>query len=215
MRWPVRAATIATLLLAVFPAVVRAQAPLRKIGEMEVSLVGLRATVDPPNPTVPKNTASGVRVVVTAGQRELSTEEVAAYFGLGFQLQGLLSGPGLPVAVDLPHLRDGEALPADRMLLPLPPLPQGGDYQLTNVRIVGNGKTLDVDPQTVIVKAIDQILITSVKTRALTLDEIKAKGIVLDSDAYLGFEFTLGLKLESNPVNISFPVVFDRQGVPV
>jgi len=193
-----------------------AQAPLRKIGEMEVALVGLHATVDPVNPTVPKNTASAVRVVVKAGDQELSATDVASFFGAGFQVQGLLSGPGLPTAVDLPHLGPGESLPADRLLLPLPPLPQGGDYQLTNIRIVSGGTTaLDVEPSSVTVKAIDQILITSVKTRALTLDEIKQKGIVLDSDAYLGFEFTLGIKLESNPVNISFPVVFDRQGVPV
>ena len=59
------------------------------------------------------------------------------------------------------------------------------------------------------------MLVTSVKTRALTLDEIREKGIVLDSDDYLGFEFTLGLKLESQPVTLSFPVVFDRQGVPI
>jgi PA14 domain-containing protein/chitobiase/beta-hexosaminidase-like protein/Big-like domain-containing protein/carboxypeptidase family protein len=215
MRWSRRATAIVAFLLALVPSAARAQAPLRKIGEMELALVGLHATVDPLNPTVPKNTASGVRVVVMAGDRELSAAEVAAFFKGSFQVQALLSGPGLPTAVDLPHLRDGESLPVDPLLLPLPPLPQGGEYQLTNIRIFGNGTTLDVEPQTVIVKAIDQILVTSVKTRALTLDEIKAKGIVLDSDAYLGFEFTLGLKLESNPVNISFPVVFDRQGVPV
>ena len=65
------------------------------------------------------------------------------------------------------------------------------------------------------VEVIEQVLVTSVQTRALTLDEIRAKGIVLDSDDYLGFEFTLGLKLESQPVTLSFPVVFDRQGVPI
>ena len=74
---------------------------------------------------------------------------------------------------------------------------------------------LDVTPQSVTVEVIEQVLVTSVKTRALTLDEIREKGIVLDSDDYLGFEFTLGLKLESQPVTLSFPVVFDRQGVPI
>ena len=60
-----------------------AQAPLRKIGEMEVALVGLRATVDPAAPVVPKHTASGVRIVVQAGARELSAGEVARFFGAG------------------------------------------------------------------------------------------------------------------------------------
>ena len=81
--------------------------------------------------------------------------------------------------------------------------------------MAGGRPVLDVQPQHVPVKVIDQVLVTSVKTRPLTLDEIREKGIVLDSDDYLGFEFTLGLKLESKPVNLTFPVVFDRQGVPV
>ena len=41
------------------------------------------------------------------------------------------------------------------------------------------------------------------------------RGRMLDSDDYLGFEFTLGVLLESKPINVAFPVVFDRQGVPV
>jgi hypothetical protein len=57
--------------------------------------------------------------------------------------------------------------------------------------------------------------VTSVKTRPLTLDEIREKGIVLDSDDYLGFEFTMALSLDSKAVNFSFPVVFNRQGVAI
>src|SRR4029077_14087573 len=88
-------------------------------------------------------------------------------------------------------------------------------YELRNVRLVAGGRAvLDVAAR-VPVKVIDQVLVTSVKTRPLTLEEIKQKGIVLDSDDYLGFEFTLGLKLESKPVTLEFPVVFDRNGVPV
>ena len=48
-------------------AVAHAQAPLRKIGELELSVLGLSAAPSPLNATVPKNTASGIRVVVTAG----------------------------------------------------------------------------------------------------------------------------------------------------
>jgi len=48
-------------------AIARAQAPLRKIGELELSVLGLTATPSPLNATVPKNTASGIRVVVNGG----------------------------------------------------------------------------------------------------------------------------------------------------
>src|SRR4029453_12850182 len=177
MRWSIRATAVATFLLALLPSVVRAQAPLRKIGEMEVALLGVHATVDPADPVVPKNTASGVRIVVTAGGQALTAADVARFLDGPFTVQGLLSGPGLPFAIDLPHLEPEEPPPADPLLLPLPPLSQGGNYQLSNVRVVGEKGSLEVEPQTIVVRVIDQILITSVKTRALRPDEIRQRGI--------------------------------------
>ena len=185
-------------------------APLRKIGEMELALVGLSARVEPARPVVPKNIAAGVRIVVVAGASELGAAEVKRLLEGGFEARAELLGPGLPAALELKTKADDP----DPLLLPLPPLPIAGDYELRNVRLVAPARTLDVAP-TVPVQVIDQILVTSVKTRALTLDEIKEKGIVLDSDDYLGFEFTIGLELESKPIDFKFPVVFDREGVVV
>jgi hypothetical protein len=194
-----------------------AQTPTRKLGQLRLSVVGVSATLDPGSPVVPKNTASGVRVVVRSGDVELSAADVATFLGTaGYKVEALLSGPGLPFTVALPQLAVGEPLPADPLLLPLPPLRVGGDYTLSNVRLTVNGESvLEVEPATTTVKVIDQILVTSVKTRPLTLEEIKDKGIVLDSDDYLGFEFTMALSLDSKAVNFSFPVVFNRQGVAI
>jgi hypothetical protein len=66
------AALLAAVLACLSAAVAEAQAPLRKIGEMELSLLGVSATVDPLAPVVPKNIASAVRIVVRAGTTELS-----------------------------------------------------------------------------------------------------------------------------------------------
>ncbi len=188
------------------------QAPLRKIGEMEVSLVGLTATLDPVKPVVPKNVASGVRVVVHAGSRQMSSSEVTALLGSGTQVRAELSGPGLSGAITLPQ--QGDPLPTDPLLLPIPGLNLGGDYTLANLRLVSGGRTvLDVTPADATLQVIDQILVTSVQTQALTLDQIRQAGIVLDSDSYVGFQFTLGLQLQSTPVTFSFPVVFDQNGV--
>ena len=49
------------------------------------------------------------------------------------------------------------------------------------------------------------MLVTSVKTRALTLDEIRAKGIVLDSDDYSASSSRIGLKLESKAGRLQVP----------
>ncbi len=193
-----------------------AEAQFRKIGEMELRLSGLSATVENSEPVVPKNTPGGIRVLVRAGGVDLSIADLSRFLGHDFSVQGELSGPGLSQPVALPVLRPGEELPADPLILPTPPIVIAGNYRLSNLRIVAGGRTvLDVDPSSVPLKVIDQILVTQVTTRALTLDEIRGKGIVLDSDDYLGFEFTMGFKLDSKAVDLKFPVVFDRQGVAV
>ena len=204
-----------------------AQAPLRKIAELRLSILGISAGVEPAHPAVPKNTPAGVRIVVRSGERELSLAETAAVFGAGFEIQGDLSGPGLsktlalpytPAPLDDPNDPDDTlpvpAGPLDPLILPLPGLPVSGDYRLANLRITAPGRPdFDVTPRQVTLQVIEQVLVTSVKTRQLTLDEIKEKGIVLGADDYVAFEFALGLKLESEVVDMTFPVVFNREGV--
>jgi len=193
-----------------------AQAQYRKIGEMELRLSGLSASVENAEPVVPKNTPGGIRILVRAGGTDLSLTDLARFLGPGYSVQGELSGPGFPQPVALPVLQPGEEPPADPLVLRTPPVAISGAYRLSNLRIVANGRTvIDVEPSNVPLKVIDQILVTQVTTRALTLDEIRGKGIVLDSDDYLGFEFTMGFKLDSKAIDLKFPVVFDRQGVAV
>ncbi|MBX7183681.1 MAG: carboxypeptidase regulatory-like domain-containing protein, partial [Vicinamibacteria bacterium] len=194
----------------------RAEAQFRKIGEMELRLSGMSASIENAEPVVPKNTPGGVRILVRAGGVDLSLADLFRFLGRDFSVQGELSGPGLSQPVSLPFLQPGEELPADPLILPTPPIAIAGNYRLSNLRIVSGGRTvLDVEPSSVPLKVIDQILVTQVTTRALTLDEIRGKGIVLDSDDYLGFEFTMGFKLDSKAVDLKFPVVFDRQGVAI
>src|SRR5205807_3212273 len=193
------------------------QVPLRKIGELELQVQGISATVQPANPTIPKNTPAGVRIVVSTASGPLSSADVAKFLGGAFQVTGELSGPGLTGTITLPLANQGGGTPiVDPLLLPIPALTEAGDYRLSNLRLLVNGSpALDVVPSTVPVKVIDQVLITSVETRPLTLDEIKAAGIVLDSSDFLGFQFTIGLALQSSATTITFPVVFDHNGVPV
>lgn len=189
--------------------------PLRKIGELRLALVGLTATVDPGRPSVPKNIASGVRIRVQGGGQVLAPATVAQLLG-AFRVEGDLAGPALSSPVPL-RVDVTTANAPNELILPLPALAIAGAHTLSNLRLVGaTGQTLlDLQPATVALDVIDQVLVTSVVTRALTLQEIKDKGIVLDSDDYLGFEFTLAMKLESTPINVSFPVVFDRNNVAI
>ena len=189
-----------------------AQTAQVKIGSLDLAIGGLQATVTPASPVIPKNIASGVQVVVSQNGVQLSPAAVAQYLGGNFQIVGEYSGPGLTQTVDVPQ----SAPPANSLILDLPAVNTSGNYTLSNLRFVVNGATVfDVTPNTVTVQVIDQVLVTSVQTTALTLDQILAAGVVLDSSAYTGFNFTVGLQLSSQVVNISFPVVFDAQGVVV
>src|SRR5215467_6614130 len=217
-RLRLRTAAVALSFLAFFASLLQAQTSLRKIGELELQVQGVSATVQPANPTIPKNTAAGVRIVVTSPSGVLSSADVAKFLGGNFEVHGELSGPGLSGTITLPFVDpNGGTTPiTDPLLLPIPALNEAGDYTLSNLRITVNGSpALDVSPATIPVKVIDQVLITSVETRPLTLDEIKAAGVDLSSNDFLGFQFTIGLALQSNATTITFPVVFNRQGVPI
>src|SRR5271157_690232 len=188
---------------------VAAQNGLRQIGQFRLPIVGISAKVDQANPVVPKNVASGVHVTVTSGTTTLTAAQVTQYLGGAFQIQGSLTGPGLAQPVSLPTLPS-----SDPFLLLIPAVNIAGNYQLSNLRLVVNGTSaLDVSPSAITIQVVDQVLITSVQTTPLTIDQIKALGIVLDGNAYQGFQFTLGLLLESQVVPFSFPVVFDQNGV--
>jgi len=118
----------------------------------------------------------------------------------------------LSQTIDVPQT----PLATNSLIINLPAMTTAGDYTLSNLRFLVNGQSvLDVSPSSVTVKVIDQVLVTSVQTQPLTLDQIQAMGVVLGSSDYTGFQFTVGLQLSSQVVNISFPVVFDSHGVIV
>src|SRR5687767_7248754 len=103
-----------------------AQPTTRKIGELELSVRGVSAVVDPASLVVPKNVASGARVRVQAGEVDLDAADVARFMGSGFEVQGELSGPGLGGVVTLPRQDPGAVTSADPLILALPPLPVAG-----------------------------------------------------------------------------------------
>lgn len=116
------------------------QTPLRKIGELDLPIQGISATVHPANPTIPKNTPAGVQIVVTTGSGTLNSADLANFLGGTIQVTGELSGPGLPGAISLPVAAGSGGTPiVDPLILPIPALTEAGDYTLTNLKILVNG----------------------------------------------------------------------------
>ena len=199
----------AFLLAAIVPAC--AQTTPVKIGQLDLTVGGLSAAVTPAQPVIPKKVSSGVQINVTLNGQTLTPAAVAQYLGGSFQIQGEYSGPGLSQTVDVP-----QSPAVNSLVLDLPAVNEAGNYTLSNLRFMVNGvDVFEPSPNSVIVNVIDQVLVTSVQTQALTLDQIQSMGVVLNRSDYTGNQFTIGLQLSSQVVNISFPVVFDSQGVPV
>ena len=67
-----------------------AQFKPRKLGELELVLSGLSATVDPVKVTVPKNTASGVRISIRGGAGEVTIAEAEQRLGRAFDAQAII-----------------------------------------------------------------------------------------------------------------------------
>lgn len=183
-----------------------------KIGQLDLTVGGLSATVTPAQPVIPKNVSSGVQIVATLNGQQLSGTQLAQYLGGNFVVAGEYSGPGLSQTVDVPQSTPS----VNSLVLDLPAVNESGNYTLSNLRFLVNGNDVfDLSPNSVVVNVIDQVLVTSVQTQALTLDQIQQMGVVLTSGDYTGFQFTVGLQLSSQVVNLSFPVVFDSNGVAV
>ena len=82
------------------------------------------------------------------------------------------------------------------MLQHLRALRVAGDYILSNVRLEGNGEVIlrrqqgpGVEP--IVIKVIDEILVTEVTSRPLSLEEIQERGIVITEENFTAFDFAV------------------------
>ena len=67
-----------------------AQTAVHRLGELELSVLGVSAGVEPLEPVVPKNTASGVKIVVRGGGVALAAE-LARLLGSDFRVEACAS----------------------------------------------------------------------------------------------------------------------------
>ena len=76
----------------------QAQTVSHRLGQIELSVLGISATIDPLAPVVPKHTASGVRIVVRGGTNELSPAVIARLLGSDVHVEAEQVLPGGGVA---------------------------------------------------------------------------------------------------------------------
>ncbi len=82
-----------------------------------------------------------------------------------------------------------------------------GDYILSGVKLWKDGRPiLDATPATKTIRCLGQVLVSSVSSTPMTLQEIKDSGIQLGQDNYEGRRFTMALSIGSHQVTLTVPV---------
>ncbi len=158
---------------------------------LEYHVVGTRLSVSPPVLSVPKGIAGSVRVDLVGADSS------------GNHVEAILRGPSFPARRVIGQANDA---------LLLPPLPLVGDYELNDIKLVdGSGATvLEGSPNRVPIHVFDDLLVSRVTSRPLTLDEIRDKGIVIDDKNFRAVEFEVGFVLDGKTIPVTFPVVAPR-----
>ena len=160
-------------------------------GQLQVS--GTQLTVSPESQTVPQRTPTEI-----ATSWEGDGPVVGTGGGL-YRVLGDLSGPEIDGVLVL------ETEPGRPFRIP--GLGLEGQYALDNIRLVQGEEIIGYASPRSSGILVTQILVVSVESRPLTLDEIRTHGIVLDGDNFSAFNFTFGFAVGGEVINYSFPVV--------
>ena len=185
-------------LVATLPTLAHAQAPLAS-GLLRI--LGARLTVQVPA-NVPINTPFSLPTQLVDGDGHPLAAGAVFAAGTVF-VRGDLSGVGLDAAVPLDSVAPGSPLA-------IPALTRAGNYVVDHLRLTDilGAELFPATPAVANIKALEQIFVTSVTSRPLSLDEIQSRGIVLDANNFSAYEFTFGVATESPDVRIPFQMVF-------
>ena len=178
------------------------------LASLEYRVTGTGLKVSPVAVSVPKGIAGSVLVSVIAGG---STNSAASrQLSSGAYVEAILRGPAFPE----PRRLVG---PPNAPLL-LPPINLVGDYQLDDIRLVdaATGATrMEGTPSSIPVRVFDEVLVSRVTSRPLTLEEIQDKGIVIDESNFRAVEFEVGFVLDGKTIPVTFPGrVADVHAIP-
>src|SRR5262249_36511617 len=155
---------------------------------LDYRLTGAQLRVSPVALSVPKGIPGSVLVQLVSG----GSTNVTAGGSLadGAYVQATLRGPAFPARKIIGQVNAA---------LLLPPIPLVGDYELDDIKLVdaATGATrMEGTPNRVPIHIFDEVLISRVTSRPLTLDEIQQRGIVIDQSNFRAVEFEVGFVLD-------------------
>ncbi|HET8796430.1 MAG TPA: carboxypeptidase regulatory-like domain-containing protein, partial [Thermoanaerobaculia bacterium] len=122
----------------------------------------------------------------------------------GLSVLGDLTGPGIAAPITL-STRPGHAFQ-------LPALHEKGEYALGNIRLVGeSGEFLQQAVPSFAVIQVSDVLQTRVRVRQLTADELRERGIAIDSRNYEVYEYTFVFGVDQSTVEVPYTVLIDKR----
>ncbi len=178
-----------------------------ELGSAVLAIAGAHLTVSPESQTVPFRTSTIV---------ETHLEGYDAGGGTlppGVRVVGELVGPSLTAPLRL------ETLPGEPFRIPR--LTLEGEHRLENIRLV-DGETLLAFawPRTAVL-TVTQVLLTRVTSRPLTLEEIRAHGIIVDDRSMRAYTFNFGFGVDGDVRDYNVDILYyyhreyGRQAVPL
>lgn len=174
------------------------------IATTRFDLVGLNIASGPITQSVPVNTPTAVTTTLQVPVGS-NPQQILAGLNPNYRIRGDLSGPSFAMPRPL-EARIGEPL-----LVPV--MSKTGDHRVQNLRVVdtslpGAPAVAPVSPDACSITVIEQILVSEVKVRELSYDEIVKAGIQVTDTNYQFFNFTLALATTSTAQDINIPVAF-------
>jgi len=171
------------------------------VGAAAVSLIGVRLEVQAP--TVPINVPFGLPTSVRGPGNVVLTDLTAlggdASWAAGLRVTATLSGPGLdPTALE-------PVVPGASFAVGA--LTRAGSYTVEDLQLEDANGAVVLRGEPGVITVLDRVLVTSVSSRALSLEEILARGIVIDEDNFTVYEFTFGVATESPQAPIPFDMI--------
>jgi hypothetical protein len=158
--------------------------------QVQYRLLGLGLEVSPPALTVPRGLATQVNTSVIG----------AAALPRSAVVRATLRGPSFPGTISI------TATPGQP--LPLPALSQAGTHFLEDIRLeVDTAVTLPAQPSLVNINVLEELLVSEVTSRPLSLQEIGDRGIQFDENSFKAFEFTVAFTTASEEVRLTLPVL--------
>ncbi|MCP4654916.1 MAG: hypothetical protein GY856_05800, partial [bacterium] len=169
-----------------------------EIGFAELRIEGTTLRVDPLSHTVDLDMPTVINTHLDGYDPELGT------LPPDLRVVGDFSGPEIDGVLLL------ETVPNEPFRIPA--LRVGGDYELANIRLVQGDQVLAYAEDDLASILVTQILLTSVSSRALTDDEIRSYGLVLDGENYQALNLTFAFNVAGRTVEYNMPVVYDLYG---